>query len=97
MSIVPKYKLNPLGFHGRARAKWQKQQALWFKACSVSHQIFCPCGDWQTHIQRYCERQRCHIGGDTDGDIEGISFVTESGGDPGDIGGEPGGDTGDLG
>ncbi|ASH99113.1 ORF2 [Giant panda anellovirus] len=88
--------LNPLSFHGRAKIQWQKKQALWFQSCSVSHQLFCNCGDWQTHLQRYRERQRCHFGGITDGDSEGISFVTEDGDDRGDTGGKPGGDTGDV-
>ncbi|ASH99080.1 ORF2 [Pitorquevirus ursid7] len=86
--------MNPLSFHGRALIKFKKDQALWFKSCSLSHQLFCKCGDWQVHLLRYCERQRCRIAGDADGLGEGISFVTEDGGSQGNTGREPGGDTG---
>nr|USZ80609.1 ORF4 [Tick-associated anellovirus 10] len=91
--------MNPNSFHGRALIDFKKKQALWFKACALSHQLFCNCGDWQIHLQRYRARQQCIFGGDPT-DVEGISFTTEDGGGSGDTGGEliGGGDgTGDVG
>nr|ASH99090.1 ORF2 [Giant panda anellovirus] len=89
--------LNPLSFHGRTLIEYKKKQAIWFKTCSLSHKLFCNCGDWQIHIQRYCSRQQCIIGGDLT-DEGGISFITESG-DTADSGGEligGGATTGDV-
>nr|ASH99124.1 ORF4 [Giant panda anellovirus] len=91
--------LKPNSFHGRALIDYKKKQAIWFKSCSISHQLFCNCGDWQVHIQRYSNRQQCIIGGDLT-DEGGISFATESGTSTGDAGGEligGGGITGDVG
>nr|ASH99098.1 ORF4 [Giant panda anellovirus] len=55
--------LKPNSFHGRALIEYKKKQAIWFKTCSISHQLFCNCGDWQVHLQRYCYRQQCTIEG----------------------------------
>lgn len=34
---------------------WNKRQAQWFKTCSYSHELFCNCGDWITHIKKRWE------------------------------------------
>ncbi|ASH99107.1 ORF2 [Pitorquevirus ursid11] len=92
MSNLMPPKINPLSFHGRAKAEWQKKQAIWFKSCSISHMLFCNCGDWMLHLQRYHQRQQCRGTEDIGGAPEGISFVTEDGGSLGGSGGERGGD-----
>nr|ASH99110.1 ORF2 [Giant panda anellovirus] len=87
-------KIDPLSFHGRAKAEWNKKQAIWFKACSVSHMLFCNCGDWITHLQRYqLRQQQCHIEDVIPGGAGDISFVTEDGDVLTDTGGERGRDT----
>ncbi|ASH99083.1 ORF2 [Giant panda anellovirus] len=90
--------MNPNSFHGRAILQFKKKQALWFQSCSFSHKLFCQCGDWQVHLQRYREQQWKCITGGGHTDLGDISFVTEDGDTQGDTGGEPGGDdTGGLG
>lgn len=31
--------------------EYKRQEALWKQSCSKSHQIWCNCGQWQSHIK----------------------------------------------
>lgn len=42
-------------FRNKEQILWQKKQALWFKSCSATHNLFCNCGDWITHIRKRWE------------------------------------------
>lgn len=30
---------------------YKRKEALWKKQCSISHQLFCNCGDWTYHLK----------------------------------------------
>nr|WBM82668.1 MAG: ORF2 [Torque teno polar bear virus 21] len=77
-----------LSVHKKWRAEHKKKEALWKRSISLSHQVFCSCPSYLNHFQPPVCRSTAVIGEDVS-PAEGLSFVTEDGGEgPGGEGGD---------
>nr|QZE11931.1 MAG: ORF2 [Torque teno felis virus] len=54
----------------------KKHEAIWKQTCSRTHSLWCPCGDWTSHIKPRC------VTGDAGG-VDGGVKAANDGGDPG--------------
>nr|WBM82749.1 MAG: ORF2 [Torque teno polar bear virus 48] len=73
-----------LSFHKRALLDHKKKEAIWKQQCSISHKLWCNCGDYLSHLIK-CPT----VGGVGVSPVEGLSFTTEE-----DAGSEKAGDVG---